>query len=233
MRKRIIPCLLMTGLGLAGQVCAQGGFVSQSTTLSYNVFDQNGKSFVNPAPEVAGSPFLTDEWQIGSVVLINNQRFDSVRIRLNLLSQEVHVLDRGNNEIALARGYIKKIRWPNGVMGGTSFQIGFPAVDAQDAGNFYGVLSAGKLWLLRSIRKVIVQHKDDMSGEVKKEYQTYEDYYVFDDKAMQRVKKDKSFLLPLLSQQKDKVDGFINDNKLKLRSIDEVKRVIDYYNSLL
>ena len=95
MRKWLLPGFLV--LALTGQVCAQDGFVSESTTLSFNVFDKNGKSFVNPAPDVAGSPFLTDAWTIVGLVINTNRKFDSVKARLNLYSQEVHFLDKNNN----------------------------------------------------------------------------------------------------------------------------------------
>jgi len=174
--------------GAINQVDAQDGFVTESTTLSYNVFDKNGKSFVNPAPDVAGSPFLNDTWMIGAVVANTNRKFDSVKVRLNVCSQEVHFLDKNNNEMSLAKGYIKAVI----LSGGIRFQNGYPPVDQQDANNFYQVLGEGKLTVLLSVRKVIATQKDEMSGEVKKEYRTYEDYYLYDGKTMQRVKKDKA-----------------------------------------
>src|SRR5262249_11718902 len=105
MTKGLLLVFLITGMGAGSR--AQDGFVPESTTLSYNVFDRNGKAFVNPAPDVAGSPFLTDAWRLGSIVVNTNRRFDSVKVRLNIFSQEVHFMDRNNNEMALAKGYIK------------------------------------------------------------------------------------------------------------------------------
>ena len=61
---------------------------------------------------------------------------------------------------------------------------------------------------------------------------TYEDYYVYDGKTMQRVKKDKAFILAALSDKRDSIEAFIETNKLKLKSIDDIKRAIDYYNTL-
>jgi hypothetical protein len=94
------------------------------------------------------------------------------------------------------------------------------------------VISEGRCWLLHSMKKVISQRKDDLSGEISKEYRTYEDYYVYNGTTMQRVKKDKDFLLTVLADKKDKVESFINDNHLKFKSIDDFRRVIDYYNTL-
>src|SRR5579872_200316 len=234
MKRILLLALLTSGLG---RVCAQDGFVSQSgAPLSYNVFDHNGKAFVNPAPEVEGTPFLTDKWRMGTLVVTTNRRYDSVKIRINLLSQEVHVIDRNNTEIALAKGYIKQVIWTDAVKGlptgGTCFQSGFPAVDNQDKDFFYEVLSQGKLWLLHSVRKVITERKDGLSGDIRKDYTTYDDYYVYDGKNMQRVRKDKSFILTIAGDKRDKIDAFLEANKLKARSAEDLRRIIDYYNTL-
>jgi hypothetical protein len=229
--------LFLFGMLLAAglmEARAQDGFVSQSgSTLGYNVFDRNGKIFVNPAPDVAGSPFYKDDWRVGALILMDNRRFDTVRARLNLQSGEVHVMITGN-EVALPKTYIKEILWParfSGIPDAVRFQNGFPAVDAQDALSYYEVLCQGKMWLLHSIRKVIAQQKDELSGEVRKEYKTYEDYYAFDGKTMQRIKKDKAFIENLLADKKDKVEAFLTENKLKLKSMDEIQRVIEFYNT--
>ncbi|HET6254548.1 MAG TPA: hypothetical protein VFE32_10760 [Puia sp.] len=214
---------------------AQDGFISQSSSLSYNVFDRNGRTFFNPAPDVAGTPFFADDWRLGVLVTRDNYRYDSVQIRLNLQSGQIHVLDSSRTEIALARGYIKEVLLSARLKGtfiGTQFKNGFPPVDEQDVYSFYEVLSEGKCSLLHSMRKVILQRKDAVSGEVSKEYQLYEDYYVYDGKTMQRLKKDKAFILTALSDKRDNVGAFIDSGKLKLKSINEIKRVIDYYNKL-
>ena len=185
------------------------------SALSYNVFDKDGRTFVNPAPDVSGSPFYKDEWRLGQLILNDNRKYDSIRVRLNLSSQEVHILDKNNTEIALARGYIKEVVWLSDSK--VRFVNGFPPVDNQDANSFYGVLSAGKCWLLESIRKVVTERKDELSGENKREYSTYEDYYLFDGKAMQRVKKGAAT-----------IDG----KPIKFKNIDDLKKAIDAYNAL-
>ena len=86
MRLLLLMMILMAGIATPG--CAQDGFVQQNgASLSYNVFDKDGKTFVNPAPDVAGSPFYKDDWRLGQLILNDNRRYDSVRVRLNLSSQ--------------------------------------------------------------------------------------------------------------------------------------------------
>lgn len=187
--------------------------MQQNAGLGYNVFDKDGRAFVNPAPDVVGSPFYSDEWRLGELILPDNRKYDNVRIRLNLLSEEVHILDPNNTEIALARGYIKEVVWLNDLR---RFQNGFPTIDNQDTTSFYAVFAEGKVWLLQSIRKVISQRKDDLSGETRREYMTYEDYYLYDGKTMQRIKKERVV---------------INGKEMKFKSMDELKKAIDVFNA--
>lgn len=220
---------------LTGAAWSQDGFVPENKTLSFNVFDQSGKAFVNPSPEVAGYPFLSNDWKYGTVIIMDNRKFDSVRIRLNIYSQQVHFLSRDNLEVAVDKGYIREILLPAATPGGGAkidFENGFPAVDVQDVNNFYQVLVRGKISLLLSIRKIIATEKDEMSGEERKEYKTYQDYYAFNGKTMERIRKDKNFMENLLADQKDKVDAFVTANKLKLKSMEEIQRLIEYYNTL-
>jgi hypothetical protein len=206
--------------GWSGNACAQDGFVAQSGSLTYDVFDRNGKAFVNHAVDVTGSPFLSDDWKLGALVVNTNRKFDSVKIRINVFSQEVHVLDKNNNEMALAQGYIREVQLPDAITGkpdGIIYQNGFPAVDEQDVNNFYRLLSRGKLSLLLSTRKVIATQKDEMSSEVKKEYRAYLDYYLYDGKTMQRVKKSSAI-----------IDG----KQVKFKTIDDLKTAVDRYNAL-
>jgi hypothetical protein len=216
MRKYLLAGILLTAS--LGSAKAQDGFVPQSgAPLSYNVFDKNGKTFVNPAPDVGGTPFLKDDWKMGSLVTNTNRRYDTVKMRLNIVSQEVHILDRNNTELALAQGYIKEVILP-GVGPGEQlrFQNGFPAVDEQDGNTFYEVMAEGKLWLLHSSRKVISTTKDVMTGETSKEYRLYEDYYLYDGKTMQRIKKEKATM---------------NGKEIKFKSIGDLKKAVNEFNA--
>ena len=200
------------------QARAQDGFVPQIGSMTYEVFDKNGRSFVNPAPDIAGTPFLREDWRLASLVINTNRRFDSVKVRINLYSQAVHFLDRNNNEMALAKGYIKEILFAGDIGApGARYKNGYPAADKQDVYSFYQVLAEGKWSLLLSSRKVIAQQRDEISGEVKREYRTYQDYYIYDGKTMQRVKKDKAA-----------IDG----KEIKFKSIDALKKAVDEHNAL-
>src|SRR5580704_2398748 len=139
MLNRIICCLILAGpLGLS--------VIYAQTNFAYNgkdavlVFDVNGKPFENQNSNVVGTPFLRDDWRLGAVTIATNKRFDSVKLRFNLQTQEFHYLNKDSVEIALFKGYIKDVLFYDGIPGMTGanaeFQAGFPAIDEQDVNSF-------------------------------------------------------------------------------------------------
>jgi hypothetical protein len=49
---------------------------------------------------------------------------------------------------------------------------------------------------------------------------------------MKRVKKDKEYLLNLLADKRKELETYISAQKMNLKSMDSIKKLIDYYNSL-
>lgn len=49
---------------------------------------------------------------------------------------------------------------------------------------------------------------------------------------MKRVKKDKEYILNLLADKRKELETYITPHKMNFKSIDSIKKLIDYYNSL-
>jgi len=221
--------------GAQGAPGAQGGFAINDMTRSIQVFDASGKSFVNPYRDVAGSPYLRDAWAPATLRLNGSAVVLGMRVRLDLKSQQWHFLDSGNVERLVPSGLVREVLLDDSSGGDvktTVFRSGFPPVDNRKITDFYQVQSDGKVELLHSMFKAINIDKDEMAGSVQLEFLFYEDYYLFSQGKMVRVKKDKSEVLNLMVDKKEKIQIFIDQNHLKLKSIDELKKVIDYYNTL-
>jgi hypothetical protein len=232
MRGRIIYIALLC---CSGKVFAQSGFSEKPFETTIEVFDANGRPFANPAIDIAGSPFFTDEWKYATVLLNSNKEIENIKLRLNLQTQEIHFLSKNVTEMAIPAGVVKEVRFynsPGDAKPLAEFQCGFPAIDNQNANSFYQVLSSGKVPFLCSLRKSVSEQKDGLSGEIKKEFVEYEDYYVFAGGAMTRVKKDKAFVINLLKDKEDQVKAFMAEKKFRFKSFDDITQIIAYYNSL-
>jgi hypothetical protein len=162
--------------------------------------------------------------------------YSNIRLRLDLLSQEVHFQNHDKVEMVLPKGLIREVVLKDSASRGAPhdylFRCGFTPVDNQDRNNFYRVLASGKITLLESERKVIATDRNDLAGEVKKEIREYDDYYFYQNGTMQRWKKDKALLLELVADQRDKVDAFVAANSTNFKSIEDIGRLITYYNGL-
>jgi hypothetical protein len=210
------------------------GFTFKPYELSVEVFKTDGRPFVNAPTDIEGTPFFDEAWKPAIVVLQNAKTVGNVKMRLNLQTQEAHFLDKNNAEMAVPAGLIKEIRFtmtpgPDSLM--LTFREGFPPVDGQDHNNFYLILLEGKIALVCALSKSVVTKKDPISGEVKKEFVNYENYYLFRNGSMVRVRKDKGFIISKLSDRRDQISEFVDKNRLNYRSIEDIKKIIGYYNS--
>ncbi len=222
--------LIFCSLTLSGQTLVQDDL--QRKITMYNV---NGKLFLNPYIDVAGTPFLRQEWRYGKIKTNDNSVFTHVRVRLNLQSQEVHYLQADSVEMVLPAGMVREItvfdsagNRPDTL----TFQCGFPSVNGQDEKSFYQVLCSGRIIFLKSLRKTIHEDKDGLSGEVRKEFREYEDYYFFVPDKLERIKRDKMYILGFMKDRNAPVEEFLQKNKISFKSPDDVKKLVDYYNSL-
>jgi hypothetical protein len=235
-RNGILFALLLTGFKGLTQNGQQNWLTNSYINESVSVFDNNGQPFVNSEADVSGSSYFLADWKYGRLRLVDSSGYDHIRIRLNLQTQEVHFLNKKNVEMVLPKGFIREVILLDSSSPGDplmyTFKCGFPAIDNQDGSNLYQVLAGGRLELLRSTRKIVSMEKNSISGEETKEISEYTDYYLFSGGTMKKLKKDRAFILGSVGDKKDKVDAYAVAGKLNFKSIDDIGRIITYYNGL-
>jgi hypothetical protein len=225
--------LLMRGMAIAQDASK----TSELLQRIHYLLDANGRIFVNPYIDVAGNPFFLEDWKPGKIK-VKDTVFTNIRVRLNLLSQEVHFLRLTDNiEMVAPAGTVGEITLIDSTRNPPSvniFQCGFPAIDNQNEKNFYQLICDGRIRFLEAMRKTIYQTKDDMSGETRKEFREYDDYYFFlpGVSGLQRMRKDKESVTALMKDKNSQVEAFLKNNKISFKSIDDIKKLVDYYNSL-
>jgi hypothetical protein len=198
------------------------------------VFDSNGKLFENPNADAAGSRYFSDDWKYGIVTLNNDAVYSKRLLRLDLENQEVHYLEN-KTEMTLPAGIVKKVTFIDSSLTPAtqySFICELPPIDNQNEKSFYLILSDGKIKMLKCIRKKIIIEKNEFSGDSNKEYREYDDYYFFTGTSIQRIKKDKSYILGTLKNKAAEVEDYMKTNSLGFKSPQDLKKIIDYYNSL-
>jgi len=199
------------------------------------IVDKNGGSFHSYYEGVEGNPFYIESFRSSTIKLISGLEFNNVTARLDLYKQIIQIKLNGDTVKMVLPGNITEIIFYDTVQSLSNkykFQTGYPEIDNLNRNNFYQVLSDGNVTLLKSSIKKINKTKNEMSGEISSQFDIYEDHYLYVKYEMKRVKKDKEYLLNLLADKRKELETYISAQKMNLKSMDSIKKLIDYYNSL-
>lgn len=199
------------------------------------IVDKNGGAFHSYYEGVDGHPYFIENFMNASIGLNTGKIYNGVKARIDLYKQEIHFKLPSDSERIALPGLITEIIFYDTIESGVhsyKFQSGYPEIDNLKRTNYYQVLSDGVVTMLKSTVKKINKIKNDMSGEVSSQFDTYEDYYLYIKYEMKRIKKDKDYLLNLLADKRKEMEGYVADKKINFKSIDSIKKLIDYYNSL-
>ena len=199
------------------------------------IVDKNGGLFHSYYEGVEGHPFFIENFRSSTIRLVSGAVFNNVTARLDLYKQIIQIKLNGDTVKTVLPGNITEIIFYDTVHSlpcSYTFQSGYPEVDNLKRDNYYQVLSDGKVTLLKSSIKKVNKNKNEMSGETSSQFDTYDDHYLYVKYEMKRVKKDKEYLLNLFIDKRKELEAYIANQKLNLKSMDSIKKLVDYYNSL-
>ena len=198
------------------------------------IVDKNGGSFHSYYEGIEGNPFFIENFRSSTIKLASGHVFNNVTARLDLYKQVIQVKLNGDTVKTILPGNITEVIFYDTVQSlpySYIFQTGYPEIDNLKRNNFYQVLSDGKVTMLKSSVKKINKTKNEISGEISSQFDTYEGYYLYIKYEMKRIKKGKEYLLNLLADKKKELETYILDQKLNFRSMDSIRMLIGYYNS--
>jgi len=224
---QLIPCMVH------GQ--PPPNFAQDDFQHKINLYNVNGLPIVNEAAGTEGSPLFVTKWKLGWIRLADNRFFTGIPIELDLEKQQVHYKRADGNDIEVVPGQVKELGILDTIAGTAvvyRFACGYQPIDNQSATSFYLILDSGKVCFLESMRKAIYQEKDDFSDDSRREYKLYNDFYVFYQGKMARIKKDSKFFLELTNDKHDQMKDYLTKNKVSFRSVEDLGQFIHYYNGL-
>jgi hypothetical protein len=199
MNKRGI-CFFLLAIGVTNFIAAQnnGVVIGGKWADQVSITDVNGRPFDNIYENVNGSPYFDEKYKFASIKLNQGKErtFVGVKTRIDMVTQQVHFISSNGVEGFLFAGMAKEVTYQDTTAEGIipyKFLTGFPAIDKQTDQHLYLVLSEGRCSFLKSVSKKVNERKNELSGEAVKEFETYEDYYLFINGVMKRWKKDKDF----------------------------------------
>jgi hypothetical protein len=235
--RRIIIIIIVSAIISAIKVNAQSNNISTTGKWGQQIFisDVNGRAFVNKYADVNGSAYLFPNFKFATILLKDGRAYKNVNARLNLVEHEVNFIASNGEEGYIGKGMVSSIQFNDTTKEGVKeylFQTGFSPVDNQTVIHFYQVLVSGKTSLLKSINKSIDERVNELSGEKSKEFAVRENLYILTGGAIKRIKKDAGFFLNTMADQKDAINQFINSNKLNFKSEEQLKKLVEFYNTL-
>lgn len=200
-----------------------------------NFEDLNGRSLLKKYdPDVAGSPFLNDEWLPAKLTFFKGNIISPVLIKFNLESNELYFKDSTGREMIALEGLVKRIDFLNASgkdSNYTIFEAGYPAIDKQNQNYFYQLLAEGRVKLLVKKSKQIETDKNLLSGEIRKQFsETTITFYIFKDNEIIFLRPNKNALVALLKDREELITAYINTNKINFKKIPDLVKVIRYYN---
>jgi hypothetical protein len=199
--------------------------------------DQNGYSLLKKyEPDITGSPFINTDWLPATITLSKGKEIGPISVKLNIESNELFYRDSAGKVMIAIEGLVKKIDCFNFYSKDSIryvFKSGYPGIDKQNENYFYQVFTEGKIELLAKRFKYIRKVKDELSGEITKEFvEGATILYVFAYGIMQEFHSNKNFVISLMEDKELAINMFINTNKINFKKIPGLIKLFSYYNEL-
>lgn len=192
-----------------------------------------GESWKNEltAKDIAGSPYLNDEFINGSIYTIQKQQYIGIPLRYNIFNDDLEFKTPENEVQALATPEIVEK-----AVFGTTQMVYLPyTLSGKIKKGFFVVMEDGKASLYA---KPGISFKPPTEPAAYKEAEPAkfvkkpDEYYIRIGAEQAVPISSKKDLISAFSDNKDKIESFINKNKIKTNKVEGLKEVVKYYNSL-
>ena len=199
--------------------------------------DQNGHSLLKKYdPDITGSPFINTDWVPATITLSKGKEIGPIPVKLNIESNELYFRDSTGKELIALEGLVKKIDCLNFYSRDSIryvFKNGYPGIDKQNENYYYQVFTEGKIELLAKRFRYIRTVKDELSGEMTKEFvEGVTVLYVYAYGIMQAFHPNKSFVISLLEDKEQAMNMFISTHKINFKKIPDLIKLFNYYEGL-
>ena len=178
--------------------------------------------------DVQGSPFLDDHWMLARLKVSKFKIIDSVSVRLNLHDRKLHFMSEKGEELQAAIDFEQieiidqSSKWKNSV-----FLPGY----GNDKEAFFQLLLDGNK--VKLVKKLIVNKWEikALNAETQKKFELEERLFVFANGVLVKANKNCSALMEAFGNSQ-KVIEFVSTNGLKCNREDDLRKIVDYFNSL-
>ena len=185
--------------------------------------------------DLSHHPYFNEVYKYADIKLARGRAFLNVKTRIDIEIQQATFISANGIEIPIDPGLAKEINYADTTVEGIffyKFKTGFPNIDRQNTYFFYQVLADGRCSLLKSVYKKVKEKLVVVFSEYEREYETFEDYYLYSKGVMKKLKKDKEFFLAELNDKQEEISRYILTNKTNFKNNEQLIGLLNYYNSL-
>lgn len=189
-------------------------------------------SFARYVKVVEGSPFFSDDWMPGTLVMPSGKKFDSIQVKIDLLADEVHYQDKAGNPL-IATSQLREI-WLKDASGSRKTHFVHSSYIGSGTGASQGwhqMLTDGRAILLKKQIKEILETKPYGSSVTEQRIQTTARYFILLNNKLLSV-KSLSAIPELIPEETESLRQYISSNKLKGKTDGDYISLISYFNSL-
>jgi hypothetical protein len=172
--------------------------------------------------------YLEPGWATGKVLLKDNSILENIMLRYDIYDQQFQFI-RENDTLAFANPEEVK----SFILDGRTFIYREYQFEGVNGKCYFEVLSDGNCQLL--VRRTVKYHvspetKPNLKEDIYIRECTY--YISKNGKTAKPIKACRKGVLCAFSDKEDQVKQFMNDNNMKMTTCDQLKEVVEYYNSL-
>jgi hypothetical protein len=179
---------------------------------------------------IRGTPFLVDKWQKGSVLTVKGI-YQNLELKFDAYENKLY-FNKNDESFEFQDPIISFTFIPN--PSDTSLNMKYIkglSGSGLTPNQFVKVLAEGKVSLYRSDIKAVSEMSEINAGMVKT-FANVTRYYVVKDKVTQLIKINKSEIMNLVKDQEAKIQAYISEHKISIKSESDAAEILFYYNQL-
>ena len=186
----------------------------------------------NAYEDVYGNPYVDEEFKKGEILFKDSSIYNGISLRLN----------HNNDQIEFQQdGQILAIPNPEDLIsvffGNHHFIYCKYTKGKKILSSFFEVLVSGRTDLLYHRESIVKREQlppSEMSGKNYRDYfRTVEDYYIKrKGEPAFLVYKTKKSILKALPDKKSELENYIDQNSLKIKKEEDLKALVEYYNTI-
>jgi len=234
--KKAIPFFYLI-LAITFTTFAQATF--QSTSGSTINLNKNGGSVLELAPKPStteGSYYYNDQFQKGTIYLKDGRKFENYPLKYDLSRKWIEVRTDKGVKIAtdeIAERFI--LFNPHNASGQTFINVSNFKPNDLELSGFMELLTDGKIKLLVATKLEVKPSNYNALMDVGEKNNTIvkrEVVYFTRNIELVEVPIKEKDVINLFGEKKEIIANYIDDNNLKLKKINDLKELVDYYNTL-